>query len=357
MIRIIGNGVVISTEDIVEQGACPSSNPTQPTALIFSDVTDKTMKISFKASTQKPNGYITLMRAYGSPYPEDTPIDGTTYHVGNVLGSSTIVVGVGGDTSLNIMYLNSGTDYYFDVFSYSEHENGLNYLTTNPLEGSQRTAIEMVQPVDLTFSDVTSHSLTVSFTAPLQLPTGYITVMRAYGSPYPEDAPVDGTTYHVGNVLGSSTIVVGVGSETSLDIVYLGVSIDYYFDVFSYTSTADGYDYLTLNPLAGNQRTSSDLSIRSSQARTTPFPNPFSEDITIPFTTTHENTFVQIVISDPMGQKIADVVNENFTLGYHEVRWNGMDNNQGNRVKQGLYMYLIKMSETDHILRGMLVAK
>jgi hypothetical protein len=167
---------------------------------------------------------------------------------------------------------------------------------------------------------------------------------------------------------------VGVGRDTNLDIIYLSPGIDYYYDAFSYNISNGSYDYLMVDPLEGVQRTTSngsrsariamDNAQKSSQYsedptgsdHLAPFPNPFSENITIPFSTTKQNAFVQIAIYDLMGKRIADVVSENFGPGYHEAKWAGTDNS-GNKVLQGVYIYRIRTSETGSDLRGMLVAK
>jgi len=63
---------------------------------------------------------------------------------------------------------------------------------------------------------------------------------------------------------------------------------------------------------------------------------------------------VQIVIYDLLGKRIADVVNQNFSPGYHETEWRGTDNS-GNRVSQGIYIYSIRTGKTDSEVRGKLV--
>jgi len=340
--------------------------------LLFANVTSASMSVSFSAASPSPNGYITLMRASSSPYPNDIPVDGTVYHVGDTIGNST-VVGFGNATSFSTTNLSENTVYYFDVFSY----NGTNYLTTNPLGGSQSTtdppsSEPASQPTNMIFSAVTDTTMTVSFTAAAPAPTGYIVLVQAYGAPYPADAPVDGTTYHTGDVVGSSTIIINEGSETSLNVIYLIPGVDYYFDVFSYNISNGVYDYLTVNPLEGNQRTTSSGSpsarmsanypVKSTAnnsgeiSKTGPFPNPFSESITIPFTTNKQNAFVQIAIYDLTGRKITDLVNQNFAPGYHEAKWLGTDN-FGSKVSQGIYVYRFRTNETQRETQGLLVAK
>ena len=272
-----------------------------------------------------------------------------------------------------VSYANHNPGGYVDVTGNGAGCTKSEILAGGPCTGSTTEISSMI------FSAVTDTTMTVSFAAASGNPDGYITLMQAFGSPNPDDAPVDGTVYQPGGTIGSSTIVINVGPETSLDIVYLIPNVDYYFDVYSYKISDGYYDYLTDNPLEGIQRTSSSDStispsasarMRSGQVskssgysehlvgneNVSPFPNPFSENITIPFTTKNQNTFVQIVIYDLMGRRIANVANQNFDPGYHEAKWEGIDN-LGSRVSQGLYVYSIKTNETNHEMQGMLVAK
>jgi len=224
------------------------------------------------------------------------------------------------------------------------------------------------QPTNLTLAKVTDNSMTVSFSAAAGAPTGYITLMQAFCSPFPDDIPVDGTSYQVGGRIGYS-VVVGLGMETSLDIIYLNPGIDYYFDVFSYNKANGICDYLTVNPLAGSQRTASSGSPSgptdpydnlpwddAKEARTVPFPNPFSDNVTIPFTTKNQNVFVQIAVYDALGKKMADLVNQSVGPGYHEAKWERSDN-LGNKVPQGMYSYSIQTDESDHRMGGKMIAK
>lgn len=326
----------------------------------FSDITASTMRISFEADASEPEGYIVLMKAYGSPSPDDVPVDGTSYSVGNVIGSSTIVVGLGTSTSHTPMYLSSMTRYYFDVYSYGA---GYDYDLDSKQSGNEITLSEdpvptdsVGQPTNIAFTNVTDNSMTVSFTSPSPAPDGFITLMRAFGSPSPEDVPVDGTSYSVGNVVGSSTIVVGMGAATSLDVVYLGSDVEYYFDVYSFTNTSSGPDYLNVAPLQGHQRTTGSFGRAAIAEKTAPFPNPFVESISIPFTTTEENAVVTIVIHDQTGKKIAQIVSDRFMPGYHEVQWDRRDLN-GNRVTDGLYVVSILNGRKGESNSGTVVAR
>jgi hypothetical protein len=354
---ITGNGAGFTKAEILAGGPCPGS--AQPTNLLITAATAHGMKVSFTPATVTPSGYITLLRAFGSPYPEDVPVDGTVYHVGNVIGLSTLVVSIGNQTSFDVTSLIPNTKYYLDVFSFN---SGYDYITDNPLAGSQQTTPETVtppvdptvQPTNLQFSDITNASMTVTFTAPVPAPSGYITLMEAFSSPFPEDVPLSGRYYHVGGIIGSSTIVVGYGSSTSLNIVSLIPETNYYFNIYSYQLPETGGPQYAVVPLEGNQSTTFSNSLLAT--RNAPFPNPFNEEITIPFTVKSENTFVQIAIYNQIGNKIADVGGESYSQGYHELKWDRTDS-RGIKVTQGLYMYSIRTSESKHSLSGTLVAK
>jgi ELWxxDGT repeat protein len=328
---------------------------TQPTALTFSNVVDTSMTVSFTASSNPGAGYLILMRAYESPYPNDAPIDGTVYQVGQVIGSSSVVVSVGPRTSLSIMDLSPETTYYFDVFTYDvDHD----YLTENPLAGNQRTGnAQQAPPTSLVFSNVTDNSMTISFTAVDPAPDGYITVMRPNSSPHPADAPQNGTVYHAGSVINGTSIVVGFGSATSFNVIYLSPDTEYFFDVYPFTESAGQYTYTTANPLGGSQRTVGTVTMLSrTEEAPAAYPNPFTDALTIPFETSADNTSVRIVIYDQVGRMIADVVNNTFDTGSHEVRWDRTDT-QGNKVQGGLYVYHIRATDNSKVKQGLVVAR
>jgi ELWxxDGT repeat protein len=214
----------------------------------------------------------------------------------------------------------------------------------------------LAQPVSLSFSSVTDNEITLSFSEPSgSANDGYISLMQAMNSPYPLDVPVNGTVYHTGDVLGSSTIVVHVGAELSFPVIYLQPDTEYYFAVFAYDDEGGTYSYLTADPLQGSQRTAS-ASLTTMAKRTDAYPNPFQEEVNIPFTVESENAAITISIFDFMGNRVVDLTNDNFKAGYHEVRWNGTDFN-GNRVKHGLYSYSVVSDGGSSMRQGKLVMR
>ena len=201
-------------------------------------------------------------------------------------------------------------------------------------------------PANLAFSNVTDNSMTVSFEKG-ERAVGYITVMRAFESALPDEAPVDGTyDYHIGNVIGCCTIIVGLGNDTTLNIVYLEPDIDYYFDIIPYTLVNGLYNFFPEQALSGYQRTNPGVQ---------PYPNPFVEEVTIPFTVVEESSNVRIIISDQLGRPVSELVNDQYGMGKHEVRWGRIDLN-GNRVTEGVYMYSITTNGSEPV-KGLFVAK
>jgi hypothetical protein len=69
------------------------------------------------------------------------------------------------------------------------------------------------------------------------------------------------------------------------------------------------------------------------------FPNPFNSSTEISFFI-KEKRFVQLSIYDILGNKVTDLVQDNYQPGYHLVRWDGK-NRYGNAVSSGMYIYTI----------------
>lgn len=210
------------------------------------------------------------------------------------------------------------------------------------LAGGPCAPDEITAATNLTFADVTDNSMTISFSAGSGQ-EGYIVLMRAFQSSLPDEVPVNGTQYYIGEVIGCCSIVVGMGENTTHSLVYLEPDIDYYFDIIPYV---DSSMFITDKALSGHQRTT---------PRVQPYPNPFVENVTIPFTIAEEGTSVKIMILDQLGRAVSEVVNDTFTKGKHEVVW-GRNDLQGNKVGNGIYMYSIVTNESEPV-KGLFIAK
>ena len=84
------------------------------------------------------------------------------------------------------------------------------------------------------------------------------------------------------------------------------------------------------------------------------FPNPFNPTTSIRFDLKDAGS-VDIVVYNLLGQKVKTLVNSELTTGYHEVVWDGTDN-QGAPVGAGVYIYSLS-SEHFSQTRKMILLK
>ena len=217
----------------------------QPTALVFSTLTATSLNVSFSAATGSPIGYIVLKRATAPP--TETPVDGTSYTAGNLLGSSTIA-SVGGGLSFSESGLTAATVYYYKIFSFNGTAETVNYKVDNPLTASQSTlpAAPSSQAESITFSTITSSSIKVSFTNG----NGNSRLLVAKSGSVVDGLPVNTTTYTANNAFGSGSpigtgnFVVGIGSG-SQTIAGLKPGTNYHFQVFEFNGTGGLENYNT----------------------------------------------------------------------------------------------------------------
>ena len=89
-----------------------------------------------------------------------------------------------------------------------------------------------------------------------------------------------------------------------------------------------------------------DITIPSPQATLSAnYPNPFNPSTTIIFAISDDSAVnVCIDVFNIKGQKIRNLVNDNYTAGEHRVVWNGHDDN-GNEVVSGIYFYQMRTGD------------
>jgi hypothetical protein len=111
-----------------------ATEPTAPaTNLTFTNVKSYRFQTNFTAAAGSPDGYIVLRRDDAAV--TDIPVDGQTYMIGDMIGSSKVAY-VGSGTSFWANNVGASQDYYFAVFPYNGPGAYRNYLTTSPLSGS-----------------------------------------------------------------------------------------------------------------------------------------------------------------------------------------------------------------------------
>ncbi|GEM_PF-1161655 len=119
----------------------PATEPTfQPTGLSFSQVTISSMVVSFIAAVPPADGYL-VVRKQGSAS-SAIPVDGVAYAAGDSLGDGVIVYS-GDETMFQQSGLDHSAEYHFAVFAYNGEGSLTNYLTVDPLVGSQSTRVPL----------------------------------------------------------------------------------------------------------------------------------------------------------------------------------------------------------------------
>lgn len=122
------------------------------------------------------------------------------------------------------------------------------------IAGASLAAEPTAQPTSLQFSNVTTTSLDVAFTAASPAADNYLAVRKAGSAPTSD--PVDGTGYTAGGTLGDGTIAYS-GNGTSFSESSLNPATTYYYKIYSYNGTGAAANYLVTSPLTGNQATQS----------------------------------------------------------------------------------------------------
>lgn len=114
--------------------------PSQPTALVISNVTPTSYTVSYTAAEGFPDGYLVLRRN-GSTVTA-APVDGTTYTVGATLGDA-VVAYVG--TAVTFNEILALAPNHYAVFAYNGAGAAINYLNASPLIGN--VVVDTTAPV------------------------------------------------------------------------------------------------------------------------------------------------------------------------------------------------------------------
>jgi flagellar hook assembly protein FlgD len=70
------------------------------------------------------------------------------------------------------------------------------------------------------------------------------------------------------------------------------------------------------------------------------YPNPFNPSTVISYSIPNVS-YVSLKIYDILGREVKTLINSEQNIGIHNVQWNG-DNNYGNKVSSGIYLYRIE---------------
>jgi len=87
------------------------------------------------------------------------------------------------------------------------------------------------------------------------------------------------------------------------------------------------------------------------------YPNPFNPNTTIKFgiPESGDNKLVSLKIFNILGQEVSTLLNGNLEAGYHEVKWNGL-NQHGFSVASGVYFYRL-IGEGIHQVKKMVLIR
>ena len=87
------------------------------------------------------------------------------------------------------------------------------------------------------------------------------------------------------------------------------------------------------------------------------YPNPFNPNTTIKFgiPESGDNKLVSLKIFNILGQEVSTLLNGNMEAGYHEVKWNGL-NQHGFSVASGIYFYRL-IGEGIHQVKKMVLIR
>ncbi len=235
-----------------------STPSNQPTSLVLSSPSSTSLQGSFTNASSLPDRYLVLLSSNSSL--SALPINGQTYSTGDNIGDAD-VASIITSNSFTVTSLNPSSTYYVYVFSMNAVcSGGPNYQTTNPLTGQVTTGSDIVactaptaQPSSLLFSNITTSSLQLNFTASASADE-YLVVRSSAASL--SSTPNNTQVYNAGDALGGGT-VLGRGASTSFIANSLNDGTNYYFFVFAINSQncTNGPIYYTVSPLAGNAST------------------------------------------------------------------------------------------------------
>ena len=88
------------------------------------------------------------------------------------------------------------------------------------------------------------------------------------------------------------------------------------------------------------------------------YPNPFTNQITLPFTLANSESQYQVqwIIYNTFGQQVYQQYQEDLSPGFYEFSWNGQ-NQQGNNLPQGIYIYKFIISGSGQEYTGKIIKK
>ena len=210
------------------------------------------VEVRFERS-EDANGYLITRREAGTNL--WLPEDSTFYSFATTLEGNTVVYSGSSLTFLDrgASGLLSNKKYIYAVFPFSGSGSTLNYLVSNPLQDTVKTAIEkpVAQPTELTLTfNPDNLDVSIRFRASEDA-DGYIVLRREPN--VSQTPPMDGTTYLNGQ-LYQGQAVIGQDSRILFTDNRADTEKDktYVYDIYAYNGQGLNRVYLAENPLSGS---------------------------------------------------------------------------------------------------------
>ncbi len=252
------NNYFLITPATAMQGALNSEPTLQPTSIVFTNVTDNSMTLSW-TNGDGANRIVIARTAAVNAAPEDA-IEynaNAVFAQGDNLGLNNYVVYTGSSNTFDLSGLTPNTTYYFAIYEYNGENTSNNYFTLSSATAFKSTlfAEPLSAATNLTLSPITNGITTVSWTNGTG--SNRVVVVRE-GLPLNE-LPDDGngyianSTFALGDNLGSANYICFNGNTTSFNLQGLDPTHVYYVGVLEYNGSGTSANYLTSTfPIASN---------------------------------------------------------------------------------------------------------
>ena len=241
----------------------------QSSGINFTSITNNSVTINFTPG----DGASHLVVASKNGPLSTAPSDGSSYNANAQFGSgsavgSGFVVG-NGVGPMTITGLSTATLYYFQIFDFNGSGGLEKYLTVNssnnPANVTTLDVAPTAQPSNITFSQQTGTSVTVSFQNASPAPSGGYIALRSVGGA-PDTPPVSGNAYTLGATIGNA-VVAYRGTSSIFDESNLPTGTQYFYSIYSYNGSGVSITYLTTGPAQNSV-------ILDAAAPVISFPNP-----------------------------------------------------------------------------------
>ncbi|WP_107037999.1 endonuclease [Brumimicrobium mesophilum] len=167
----------------------------------------------------------------------------TTVMTGSIAGGANTMGAIDFSTTSNGSRIStieiSSNDPDFPVFTLNLYGIGNDNLATEPVNG----------PSALAFSNVQAYTMNVEYNASSDA-EGYIVVWKEGSAP--TGAPVDGTAYQRGDVIGDGKVTY-VGNSLTFTPRGIRADLDYYYSVYAMNGFGNFVNYNQVSNAVGNQ--------------------------------------------------------------------------------------------------------